>query len=575
MRIITVQLCCVCLCFASLTLLVKGQTDVPHYKMRGVVLSVHDLETVDWAKLAHESGINTIGTHVTPEQVAGFMQSDKGKKFLADCKKYGIEVEHQLHAIGQLLPRELFADDPSMFRMNKEGKRVNDYNFCVHSQKALDIVAKNAAHYAGILPATNHRYYFWIDDSRPMCACPECSRYSDSEQALIVENRIFKELRKSDPKAMLAHLAYLNTLNPPRNVKPAEGVFLEYAPIDRSFKHPLSDAQARIPKPHNEMHGQPTHREVIQKLKENLTVFPAETAVVLEYHIDVSLFSKWRKPAVKLSWNKDIFESDIDVYAQLGIQNFTSFAVYIDDKYIEAYKDISFLNEYGAALKNYHLKDRKVRSTADEYNVITIGNNLITLDGEGSETVWNQAAVFSFTNPWNKEHNPPTSLKLLQDSKYLYFCFDVQDGEIVLDTGFANEKDAIKEDRVELFFSKDNKMHDYNCLEIDPKGRILSYQAAYYRNIDFDWTPPADLKTAAKIRSDGYCVEGAVPLEFVKKFLIQETAHSGHSVYFGAYRAEFSRKDGKIVENWQTWIDPQTVEPDFHVPSSLGKLKMK
>ncbi|MDR3233576.1 MAG: hypothetical protein LBT46_07950, partial [Planctomycetaceae bacterium] len=60
------------------------------------------------------------------------------------------------------------------------------------------------------------------------------------------------------------------------------------------------------------------------------------------------------------------------------------------------------------------------------------------------------------------------------------------------------------------------------------------------------------------------------PLEFVKEF-----SHSDNPVYFGAYRAEFSRKDGKVIENWQTWITSQTVEPDFHVPSSLGKLKMK
>ncbi|MDR3234391.1 MAG: carbohydrate-binding family 9-like protein, partial [Planctomycetaceae bacterium] len=196
----------------------------------------------------------------------------------------------------------------------------------------------------------------------------------------------------------------------------------------------------------------------------------------------------------------------------------------------------------------FSLKIRRTK-TQNEYTVTTIDDNRITLDGKGSEPVWNQAVAISFTNPWDKEHNPATSLKLLSDSKSLYFCFEVQDSDIVLEPDFMQEKDVMKEDRVELFFSKDNKMNDYNCLEIDPKGRILSYRAAYYRNIDFDWTPPAALKTAAEIRPDGYCVEGAVPLEFVKEF-----SHSDNPVYFGAYRAEFSRKDGKVIENWQTWI---------------------
>ena len=140
--------------------------------MRGVVLTVQDLETVDWPKLAHENGINTIGTHIFPEQVVDFIKSEKGKQFLADCNKYGIEVEHQLHAIGQLLPRELFVEDSTMFRMNEHGRRVNDYNLCVHSQKALDKVVENALRYAKLLPTTNHRYYYWIDDGMPMCKCP-------------------------------------------------------------------------------------------------------------------------------------------------------------------------------------------------------------------------------------------------------------------------------------------------------------------------------------------------------------------------------------------------------------------
>jgi hypothetical protein len=323
--------------------------------MRGIVLSVEDLETVDWPKLAYENGINTIGTHVTPEQVVKFIQSDKGKKFLADCKKYGIEVEHQLHAIGELLPRNLFTEDSTMFRMNENGQRVNDCNLCVHSQSALDVIAGNALHYAQLLPTTNHRYYFWIDDGMPMCHCPECSPYSDSEQALILENRIIKELRSFDPEAQLAHLVYHNTLSAPRKVKPDEGIFLEFAPIERSWEKPLAEHKPDEGREGGFLKGA-TH---LQYLKENLEVFPAETAVILEYWLDVSIFSKWRKPAVKLPWNKAVFNEDIKTYGDLGIRNITSFAVYIDDKYIETYNDLGFLKEYGEGLMNYSKKNNR------------------------------------------------------------------------------------------------------------------------------------------------------------------------------------------------------------------------
>jgi hypothetical protein len=258
--------------------------------------------------------------------------------------------------MADLLPRKLFDEDPSMFRMDKDGKRSRKFNLCVHSEKALDIVAKNAADYAKILVPTNHRYYFWLDDAAPVCACPECSKYSASEQAVIVENRIIKELRKLDPKAQLAHLAYANAISAPKNVKPAEGIFLEFAPYHRTWNKPLADGQARSG--NNE-----THAEILQHLKNNLAVFPAETAVVLEYWLDVSLFSHYRKPAVKCPWHKDVFDSDMQTYAELGIRNITTFAAYMDDAYFKAFPETGYLSEYGNGLKNF-IPKKKVPSAS-------------------------------------------------------------------------------------------------------------------------------------------------------------------------------------------------------------------
>lgn len=325
--------------------------DASFFTTRGVVLSVEDLSTVDWAKKAKEAGLTTVATHITPSQVAAFIQSPKGQAFLKQCKELGLEVEHELHAMNDLLPRALFKTDSTMFRMNKEGKRVADFNLCVHSERALETVSTNAVKFAKILTPTTGRYFYWIDDGRPMCHCNQCIVYSDSEQALIVENRIMKALRAIDPKARLAHLAYLNTMVPPVKVKPEPGIFLEFAPIQRSWEQSLSVLNARVEKTDND--PVPTHGQLLELLDQNLKVFGKENAQVLEYWLDVSLFSKWKKPAVKLPWNEEVFRKDIDVYAKRGIRNITSFAVYIDDDYLKKYKDISFINEYGTALKYY------------------------------------------------------------------------------------------------------------------------------------------------------------------------------------------------------------------------------
>ncbi len=204
-----------------------------------------------------------------------------------------------------------------------------------------------------------------------------------------------------------------------------------------------------------------------------------------------------------------------------------------------------------------------------EYHVKLVAAGAIEPDGVNDEKAWSGVKeISSFSNPWNKEVSPETSLSMVRDDEYLYFFFNVSDAEIVTHPVFSKERDVEKEDRVELFFSKDKDMREYYCLEIDSQGRTLSYAAQHYRKIDFDWEAPAGYKVSARARQGGYTVEGAIPLAFL------DGLKKGEDIFFGAYRAEFSVKDNQLVENWLTWVDPATTEPDFHVPASLGKLRL-
>jgi len=526
----------------------KDETATGTWQMRGVVLSVEDLQTVDWPKLAHENGINTIGTHIHPGQVKSFIESENGQRFLEECKEYGIDVEHQLHAMTDLLPRELFAEDPTMFRMDTTGARVADFNCCVHSEKALEIIARNAAEYAKALPSTNHRYYFWLDDNVPVCSCPECSGYSPSEQALIVENRMIKALREVDPEAMLAHLCYIGTLPAPVKVRPEEGIFLEFAPMYRTRTKPLKNLMAMgdgaIPLENS---------YIVKCLYDNLKVFPAETAVVLEYWLDVSMYSHWQKPAVELPWNREMVESDLVTYGELGIRNVTSFAVYMDSTYFASYPDVTCLKEYGRLLEDFTLPEVPVLD--------------IPYGGKPS-----RPQVVSLTDPWKKVTDH-TRIFAWHDSDSLYLSYSVKDRTLWWEENPSEELAIGKSDRIEFFISKDRYMTEYLAAEIDPSGNVMDYWATFYRNLDYTWNIPG-LGVRTTSGKNAYTVDVSIPLEALESIGMLSDEKE---IHFGLCRADVvdMPMDGWPTFHWLSWIDPGTPSADFHLPTVLGRFKLE
>jgi hypothetical protein len=317
-----------------------GPAPRPAFETRGVVLVPEDLTLHDWPERAHRAGLTTIALHhgSSPKAVAAAVQSDAGQNFLARCHQLGLQVEYELHAMRELLPRHLFPQDPTLFRANDNQERTPDANLCVHSQRALDIAGEHAVALAQALRPTTGRYFFWGDDGQPWCRCAKCRDLSDSDQALILANHLWEVLRAQDEHAQLAHLAYSHTLAAPRQVTPAQGVFLEYAPINRRYDLPYAQQTG------------PTQPDGLHLLDANLEVFCRETAQVLEYWLDVSRFSQWKRPPVKLPWHREVLVADLDAYRARGIRHVTTFAAWVDADYLERFGEPDFIEEYGAAL---------------------------------------------------------------------------------------------------------------------------------------------------------------------------------------------------------------------------------
>ncbi|MBI5384779.1 MAG: DUF4838 domain-containing protein [Verrucomicrobia bacterium] len=319
------------------TIASSAPASVPSFHTRGVVLVPEDFSLRDWPERAARAALTTLALHhgTSPQAVVQFVESDPGRDALARCRRLGLQVEYELHAMKELLPRALFAKDRSLFRMDEKGERVADYNCCVHSTRALEVLAENAVRLAGKLRPTTGRYFLWGDDGVPWCRCPKCRSLSDTEQAVVVENHLVKSLRTVDERATLAHLAYQNTLEPPKQVKPHPALFLEYAPIHRRYDLPYADQKG------------PDTQDGLPGLDRNLQVFPRDTAQALEYWLDVSLFSQWKRPARKLPWRRDVFLSDLRTYAVRGLRHVTTFSTWQDADYVKAFGEPTSIAEYG------------------------------------------------------------------------------------------------------------------------------------------------------------------------------------------------------------------------------------
>ncbi|MBQ8552244.1 MAG: DUF4838 domain-containing protein [Clostridia bacterium] len=298
--------------------------------MHGLLIHPGEL-TKKWIDRMADAGVRVLGLH--PEGGKQAIDSLNNLLRLLETEEYralidyaidvrGLEIEYEFHAAGWLLSRELFDTHPEYFRMDENGERVREIDFCLSNTEAIDVIAENAAALAKRLYRSAPRYYFWLDDNSKPCGCELCRAISPSDAQLKVMNAIVTRLRRDDPSATLAYLAYQNFIVPPKTVKPADGIFLEFAPIKRDMNRPASEGAE------------------LDNVRELLAVFGTQNSKVLEYWYDNSLFSKWKKPPKQFKANNELIRGDLDFYCRLGFEVIASFACFLGDDYEELWGDV-------------------------------------------------------------------------------------------------------------------------------------------------------------------------------------------------------------------------------------------
>ncbi len=291
--------------------------------------------STNWIRRAKKYGIPILGLHpvgglTAHESMQNLLDLTDDPAFcalLSEAEDNGIRIEYEMHAMGYLLPRSEFGAHPDWFRMNENGERVADLNCCPSNEEALAYIAARAADAAHRLtkPLRNptYRYFFWMDDALGgRCHCEACRTLSSSDQQMRVMNAMLRAIRVEFPMAKLAYLAYAECFDVPKYETPDDGIFLEFAPMDRDFHIPIDGDSTK-------------NRNMVSKIPALLDMFAGREMKVLEYWIDNSMFSGWKKPEKMLCEDKAVVHADFAFYRACGFDDISTFACYLGPHYEE------------------------------------------------------------------------------------------------------------------------------------------------------------------------------------------------------------------------------------------------
>ena len=315
---------------------------------RGIILAQDELDEI-WEKRIIDADINVLGLGpdfrvISPENMSKMLTEGEFGARIQRLRDHGVEIEWEFHALCLMLPRDLFESHPEYFRVNDEGVRTADFNLCASSDEGLERLSQGAEEMAKFFFTENGRYHIWLDDTaKSACYCDKCKDLSRADQALITYNAILRGLKRYDPNAKLCYLAYHDANNLPTKVKPDPGIFLEYAPFTREFDSPIYNTESEK--------NEREHRY----LKDLLALFGTEGSQVLDYWLDNSLFSDWKKPPKEFKPHTETMRADIKYYYDLGFQTVTAYGCYLGKEYMELYDDpTEHILAYGQALKDVH-----------------------------------------------------------------------------------------------------------------------------------------------------------------------------------------------------------------------------
>ena len=127
---------------------------------------------------------------------------------------------------------------PEYFALDANGKRLHSSpgknvqtHFCMSNKGLQQLLAERVMEMMEADSIAKYFYLFPGDGGGYFCTCKECSKLGDTTDRLLFWiNQVAEKVARKYPDRRIVTLAYVDSANPPKNVKPAMNVIVLYTP---------------------------------------------------------------------------------------------------------------------------------------------------------------------------------------------------------------------------------------------------------------------------------------------------------------------------------------------------------
>lgn len=175
-------------------------------------------------------------------------------------EEWGGHVDYALfvHTFNTLLPPDqYFKDHPEYFMQGEDGKRT-PRQLCTTNPDVVRIVTENTLKTLREKPQAEV-ICVSKNDGGGSCVCPNCKALDDAEgtnaaSLLFLVNQVAAAVEKEAPGVFVTTLAYLETVKPPKTVRPRPNVIIRLCTDNCMWSHPFTPAE-EIPAFHDALTG--------------------------------------------------------------------------------------------------------------------------------------------------------------------------------------------------------------------------------------------------------------------------------------------------------------------------------